>query len=203
VTDAVHRLIERRASITPDVVAILDGDRMTTYGELNQMGNALARRLRESGLSRGSLAIVRMPRSTELAAMLLAVLKAGACYAWTEPGSSEDVSLPASVCICRESSGEEEQFLALDIDRALSGPASQPGPNLPVLTRGTDVACVLPDINGHPNVLVPHATISALPRTRPLRQAWEGCAGALDLWMGLMSGTTMTVGVSSHATAAA
>lgn len=202
-TDAVHRLIERRASIAPDAAAILDSDRMTTYRELNQIANALARRLRESGLNRGSHAVVRMPRSTELATVLLAVLKAGACYAWVEPGSAEDVGVPASFCIDRESSGDEQQFLVLNIDSALREAASQPGPNLPVLTRGADIACALPDINGRPHVLVPHATICALPRTRTTRQAWEGCAGALDLWMGLMSGTTMALGVPSRATAAA
>jgi hypothetical protein len=203
VTDAVHRLVERRAAATPDAVAIVDGDRVTTYRELNHMANTLARRLRESGMTRGSLAIICLPRSAELAVVLLAVLKAGACYAWVEPGSPEGEKLPARFCICRECSGDEQQYLALDIDSALCDAASRPGPNLPVLTRGADVACVLPDISGHPHVLVPHSTIAALPRPRSLRQEWEGCAGALDLWMVLMSGATLSLGLPSRATAAA
>jgi hypothetical protein len=203
VTDAVHRLVERRASTTPDAVAIVDGDRLTTYRDLNHVANTLARRLRESGLTRGSLALVRMARSTDLAVVLLSVLKAGACYAWVEPDSVDDPALPGDFCICQESSDDEEQYLALDVHMALRDAASRPGPNLPVFTRGVDVACVLPDTNGHPHVFVPHATIAALPRTRTRLQAWEGCAGALDLWIVLMSGTTLSLGVPSPATAAA
>ena len=186
----------------PDALAIVEGAKVATYRELNQVANTLARRLRESGLTRGSLALVRMPRTTDLAVVLLAVLKAGACYAWVEPGSREDTTLP-TFCICREGTGSEEQYLAIDIRKALRDAASRPGPNLPVLTRAVDAACVLPDVDGHPHVFVPHATIAALPRTHTRLQPWEGCAGALDLWMVLMSGTALSLGVSSQATAAA
>jgi len=203
VSNAVHRLVEQRASTEPDAVAIADGASVTTYRELNQRANSLARRLCESGLTRGSLALVRMPRSTDLAVVLLAALKAGACYAWIEPGSLDDVKLPAGFCVLRKRSDEEERYLALDIEDALRGAASRPGPNLPVLTRGAEVACVLPDVNGRPHVLVPHATIAALPRTRTLRQRWEGCAGAFDLWVALMSGITLSLDVEAPATAAA
>jgi non-ribosomal peptide synthetase component F len=187
----------------PDAPAIVDRERVTTYCELNHRANALARRLRERGLTRGSLAIVQIPKSTDLAVVLLAVLKAGACYAWVEPGSPAGDALPASFCIAREYSGTEQQYLALDIDSALRDAAALPAPNLPVLTRCADVACVLPDLDGHPQVLVPHATIAALPRTRTRPQAWEGCAGALDLWMALMSGATLSIGRPPRAAAAA
>jgi hypothetical protein len=189
--------------MAPDAVAIVDRARVTTYRELNQIANTLARRFCESGLTRGSLALVRMARGTDLAVVLLAVLKAGASYGWVEPGSAEDLELPASFCILRKRSSEEQQYLALDIHGALREAASRPGPNLPVLTRGAEVACVLPDVDGRPHVLVPHATIAALPRTRTHRQVWEGCAGALDLWVALMSGATLSLGVKSPAAAAA
>jgi non-ribosomal peptide synthetase component F len=203
VGNAVHRIIEQRASTAPDAVAIADGSRVITYRELNQRANALARHLCASGLTRGALAFVRMPRSTDLAVILLAIFKAGACYAWIDPGSRDDGELPASFCILRDASAGEERYLAIDIDCALRDTSSRSGPNLPVLTRGADVACVLPDRAGRPNVLVPHATIAALPRARALLQTWEGSAGALDLWVGLMSGTTLSLGVTSPATAAA
>lgn len=203
VSNAVHRIIEQRAATRPETVAILEGPRGTTYREVNQRANALARRLCESGLSRGSLALVRMPRSTDLAVILLAVLKAGACYTWIEPGSSDDLDLPSSFCILRGQCAKEEQFIALDVERALCESASRLGPNLPVLTRGSDVACVLPDGNGRPHVLVPHATIAALPESPSPRRAWEGAAGALDLWAGLMSGVTLSLGATPPVTAAA
>jgi acyl-CoA synthetase (AMP-forming)/AMP-acid ligase II len=203
VSSAVHRIVEQRAATTPDAVAILDGARATTYRELNQMANTLARRFCESGLTRGSLALVRMPRGSDLAAVLLAVLKAGASYGWVDPGSPEDVELPAKFCVLRKRVFAEEQYLALEIENALRDAASRPGPNLPVLTRDAEVACVLPDVDGRPHVLVPHATITALPRIRARHQVWEGCAGALDLWVALMSGITLSVDVTSQASAAA
>lgn len=201
--NAVHRVFEQWASATPEAIAIVDAPRMTTYRELNQRANSLARHLCANGLTRGSLTFVRIPRSTELAVVLLAVLKAGASYAWVEPGSADDAALPGSFCILRRTFGDEEEFLAIDIDGALRDTPSRVGPNLPVLTRGPDVACVLPDTNGRPTVLVPHATIAALPRAHADLQTWQGSAGALDLWVALMSGTTLSVGVTSPASAAA
>jgi hypothetical protein len=202
VGSVVHRVVEERAAGQPDAIAILDGTRPTTYRELNQRANTLARRLCECGLTRGSLALVRLPRSTDLAVVLLAVLKAGAYYAWMEPGSKDDVELPTRFCVLRGRSNGEEQYLALDIERALRETALRPGPNLPVLTRGSDVACVLGDFGDQP-LLVPHATIASLPATTAKRSDWEGSPGALDLWVGLMSGATLSVGVGSPATAAA
>jgi hypothetical protein len=203
VSNAVHRMFEGRASADPDTVAILEGSRRMTYRELNLRANALARCLADRGLKRGSLAMVRMPRSADLAVVLLAVLKAGASYAWLEPGSADDIEIPARFCILRGRQGNDDCYLALDIERALRECATSVGPNLPVLTRGSDVACVLPDVDGRPHVLVPHETICALPPAASIRPSWDGTAGALDLWVSLMSGATLSVGVSSPVPAAA
>lgn len=200
---AVHRVIEQCAAARPETIAILDGPRTITYRELNQRANSLARRLCESGLTRGSLAVVRMTRSVDAAVVLLAILKAGACYTWIDAGSSDDVALPQGVCILRRRSTTEEQFLAVDVRSALVECVSRLGPNLPVLTRSSDVACVLPDVTGRPHVLVPHATIASLPPAPPGTREWEGAAGALDLWLGLMSGATLSLGAASPASAAA
>jgi non-ribosomal peptide synthetase component F len=203
VSNAVHRIVEQRASSTPDAAAIVDGSQRATYRDLNQRANALARQLCASGLTRGALAFVRMPRSADLAVVLLAILKAGACYAWVDRDAPDAVDLPASFCILRHASAGEDQYLAIDIDRLLRDTTSRVGPNLPVLTRESDVACVLPDSAGRPTVFVPHATIAALPRALSLRQNWEGSPGALDLWVALMSGATLSLGVRTPATAAA
>jgi non-ribosomal peptide synthetase component F len=203
VCNAVHRLVEQQAARRPDAIAIAEGSRHVTYRELNQRANALARRLTDSGLTRGSLARVRMQRSADLAVVLFAVLKAGACYAWVEPGSAEDVDVLASFCIIRGVERDEERYLALDIQCALADCVGRTGPNLPVLTRGSDIACVLPDAGGRPHVLVPHATITSLqtPVTRVV--PWQRGTGALELWLGLISGATMAVGIASPATVAA
>ena len=211
-SNAVHRLIEQQAARRPDAVAVVDGGagggRALTYRELNARANTLARRLKESGLARGTVAFVRLPRSPDLAVVLLAVLKAGAAYAWVEPGAPGDLDLPASVCVADRlpagAAAGEERCTAIDISGALTACARQATPNLPVLTRGTDVACVLPDAQGRPLVLVPHDTIAALPQpSAGAAVAPATAAGALDLWAGLMSGATLSLGVDESSSAAA
>lgn len=202
--NSVHRLVEQQAAQRPDAIAIADGPREFTYRELNQRANVLARRLTESGLTRGSLARVNMARGADLAIVLLAVLKAGACYAWVEPGSPEDVDGLPTFCVIHGFEHEQDRYLALNIHDALEASVAKSGPNLPVLTRGTDVACVLPDPQGRPHVLVPHATIVSLQQAPVARVvSWQHGAGALDLWLALMSGATMSLRAAPPAMAAA
>lgn len=200
--NAVHRVIEQQAAARPDAPALVAPSGALTYRELNQRANTLARRLCESGLTRGSLAIVRMPRSADLALVLLAVLKAGASYTWLEPGSPNDIELPTTFCIVAGSRRGEDRYLAVDISRAIRDSASRPGPNLPVLSRPSDVACVM--MSGGSHVLVPHATLAALPQGSEATVAgWRGDAGAFDLWAGLMSGAAVSLMNAAPVTAAA
>jgi hypothetical protein len=204
VNGAIHRVIEQQAAMRPDVIALASRTRNLTFRELNHCANAVARRLAESGLTRGAVAVVRMPRSVDLAIVLLAVLKAGAAYAWIEPGSSEDRDLPSDFCVLKGASGADQCYLAIDIHHALATCASRPSPNLPILTRGSDIACVLPDKSGKPHVIVPHATVTALPGSVAAGGGeWAVVPGAFDLWIGLMSGATMTLDVAAETTAAA
>lgn len=208
VNSAIHRVIEYQAAATPDAAALVEGTVTVTYRELNQRANALARRLSESGLARGSVALVCMEPSVNLAIVLLAVLKAGGAYAWVEPGSHADIDLPSSFCILRAHRNGEQTFLAVDITSALAGCAAKPSPNLPILTRGSDAACAFLDRSGHPQVVVSHATVAALPMSgKPLnetaRTMWSGAPGAFDLWLGLMSGATVALPAAAPTTAAA
>jgi non-ribosomal peptide synthetase component F len=190
-TPATHRLVEQHAAIRASLPALLDGDRAVTYRELNYAANALARRLMTSGFRRGGHAIVSMPLGIDLAIVLLAILKAGGSYAWSHPAASSDV--PAGVSFTVGASGQEIQYLHLDVASALDGPITS-SPNLPIITRGTDAACVLPESGGSSVVVVPHSTITALrSRAVPQPSPWTGDPGAFDLWMALMAGTTAIV----------
>jgi surfactin family lipopeptide synthetase B len=202
--EAIHRAIELQTATRPDGYALADGERTLSYRELNQQANALARHLIASGLVRGSIALVRMPRSRELAVVLLAVLKAGAAYAWIDPDSPQAADLPARFCIVRERAGRERQYLALDLTNALRDAIERPSPNLPILSRGTDIACVLPGDEPTSYVLVPHATVTELASHRaPRLSAWEADPGAFGLWQALMTGATVTLGQTPHETVAA
>ncbi|WP_327179823.1 amino acid adenylation domain-containing protein [Streptomyces sp. NBC_01335] len=91
----VHRLIEEAAAARPDAVAVsmpsLSGEtaRMT-YGELDRRANARARRLRDLGVSAGSVVGVCLDKSPELVVTLLAVLKAGGAYLPVHPDQPAD-----------------------------------------------------------------------------------------------------------------
>jgi len=81
--------------------------------------------------------------------------------------------------------------------------SSRPAPNLPILTRGHDIACVMPPRSGLPGVLVPHATIAALQsHPLPTRAAWSSEPGALDLWIPLMAGAAVVLTAAAEARAA-
>lgn len=174
---AIHRLVESHAAAQGDSIAIEDGGRRISYRELNATANALARRLMAAGFKRGMEADVRMAPSADLAVVLLAVLKAGGHYRWSgeEPDDATSQLLvnaggvPRDVRCC---------------------------PNLPVITRETDIACVLERAAGESPLMVPHATIISMA-SRPVadRSPWSGEIGAFDLWIALLSGATAVVSV--------
>ena len=186
---AIHRAVEHQAAIRGESPAYVDDSRSLTYRELNVRANTVARALITSGFKRGSLAAVRMDRSSDLAITLLAVLKAGGAYMWTD---RHDPSWPHGVSIVENGDGGEGRCIAVDVTRVLSEEPT-PSPNLPILTRGTDIACVLRDHDGSPAVLVPHSTIASLPQWQVPREVhWSGEGDALDLWLALMNGATVT-----------
>jgi non-ribosomal peptide synthetase component F len=193
----VHRLIERQSALHGDHIALAGDGTSLTYRELNQRANVVARELIARGLRRGSHVVVRLERSPELAVALLAVLKAGGAYTWID--AADDSPLPYGIsvlenCSCRP----------VVIDPASLLNATRSAPNLPIITRGEDIACALPEQDGLPGVLVPHATIASL-HERPVadRSAWRGDASAIDLWLPLMAGATVTVDAAPAHVAAA
>ena len=186
---SVHRAIEARAAISGDVPALQTAGETLSYRDLNLRANGLARRLIASGLRRGSTAIVNMETSTEGVLVLLAVLKAGAAYSWID--SRDAASWPRGVSIA-EGAGQEQRYRAVDLTGALAD--AQPGPNLPILTRPTDIACILSHGDGSPVVQVPHETITSLQaRRRPDFVTWSGDADNIDLWIALIAGATVSV----------
>jgi hypothetical protein len=201
-TATIHRLIEQHAAFRANAVAVVDGDRGITYRDLNYAANGLARRLLASGFRRGAHATVTMASGIDLAVTLLAVLKLGGSYTLTDPvsrnGSAPFLPDPFStgslgLCFSVGTSGGETQYQHVDLSSALAAPVAC-SPNLPIVTRASDAACLLQNADGSPAVMVPHATIIALQsRVIPQRAPWLGEAGAFDLWLALMAGATAVV----------
>jgi non-ribosomal peptide synthetase component F len=195
----VHRIVEGHAAARGDEVALIGADRVWTFRELNQRANALARFLIDRGLRRGSRAIVRMERGPELAMALLAVLKAGAAYTWFDLG--EGARWPTGISVLTDQDGQARTHDVVSEREAIQA-SSRPAPNLPILTRGHDVACVMPQPDGS-GVLVPHSSIAALQsHPVPSSSYWSSTAGALDLWVPLMAGSPVLLTATAEAAAA-
>ncbi len=81
----VHELIAARAEQTPDAVALVDGERRVTYGEVNSRANSLANHLRQLGVGPQVNVGVCLPRCVEMVIAVLGVLKAGGAAALLDP----------------------------------------------------------------------------------------------------------------------
>jgi hypothetical protein len=189
VTRTVHRLIERHAATNGDALAVVDGESSCSYRELNGAANVLARRLIAGGFRHGMRAHVQMTPSVNLAVMLLAILKAGGCYTWSDEQAVGQRRQALSVRI--HGSADEHRELPLG-EMTLNGLCC--GPNLPVITRETEIAFVIDPGAGEQAIAVPHATVVAMASCSDgIRSPWTRESGAFDLWVALMSGATAAV----------
>ena len=201
-TNGAHRVIEQQAVLRAGQVAVAGPDRCLTYKELNQRANFAARHLIACGLHRGSRVIVNEPRSVQTAVVLLGILKAGAAYTWLD---DDDFTWGRGAFILKGTadSPSVETVVAIRSEALVGDGGPRPSPNLPIVTRASDIACVLPLNRGFSGTLVPHATITALQEC-PVADQVEWCDdfAAFDLWLALMRGSTVVVAERTTAVAA-
>lgn len=76
----IHGGFRAQVAARPDAVALAHGTTRTSYRDLDAASDAVAAQLRAAGLGPGSTVGVLVPRSPELVAVLLGVLKLGAGY---------------------------------------------------------------------------------------------------------------------------
>ncbi|HEX8866684.1 MAG TPA: AMP-binding protein, partial [Lentzea sp.] len=81
----IPELFESVVDRAGDAPAVLFGDRVVTYAELNARANRLARVLTGRGVGPDTAVAVALPKSDELLVVLLAVLKAGGAYLPLDP----------------------------------------------------------------------------------------------------------------------
>jgi amino acid adenylation domain-containing protein len=86
----LHELFEEQVARSPDSAAVSCDEGTWTYRELNQLANRLARRLRSEGVGPGAAVAVCAPRSCELVAALLAIMKAGGAYLPVDPDDPDE-----------------------------------------------------------------------------------------------------------------
>lgn len=81
----IHQLFEAQVMRTPDQAAIKHNGCTWTYRELNARANRLARLLRDKGIGVEQRVGIMVKPSLEMAAGVLAILKAGAAYVPIDP----------------------------------------------------------------------------------------------------------------------
>ncbi|CAM5357910.1 amino acid adenylation domain-containing protein [Streptomyces chartreusis] len=148
---SVLELFRARVAQAPDAVAVVDGERQVSYGELDADSDLVAAYLRERGVGRGDRVAVRMERSIGLIAALLGVWKAGAAHV------PVDSAYPAE----RVAFVLEDSAPAVTIDAVVEGEGDAPSV---AVTEG-DLAYVMytSGSTGTPKgVAVPHGSVAAL-----------------------------------------
>ncbi|MBV9791536.1 MAG: amino acid adenylation domain-containing protein, partial [Chloroflexi bacterium] len=81
----VHELVAEHAARQPDAIAVVEGDSVLTYADLNRRANQLAQHLKRLGVGPDVLVGLCLDRSADLIVGLLAILKAGGAYVPLDP----------------------------------------------------------------------------------------------------------------------
>ncbi|MCP2257821.1 amino acid adenylation domain-containing protein [Streptoalloteichus tenebrarius] len=81
----LHGLVEDQVDRAPGATALVHHGERLTYRELNRRANRIARRLLDLGVGVEDLVAIRLPRTPDLVATVLGVLKSGAAYVPLDP----------------------------------------------------------------------------------------------------------------------
>ena len=146
VTDGtLHGLFEAQVARTPEETALVSGDTMLTFAELNARANQFAHHLIARGAGPERVVAVVLPRDANLIVCILAVLKSGAAFLPVDPG------YPA----------ERIEFLVTDADPAL-------------VVTCADLAGLLPEPKAEPYLLLDDRAVAADIASRPETDPGDG-----------------------------
>lgn len=84
---SIVNLFEEQVELAPNATALVFEQTSISYGALNARANKIANALVNSGVAAGDLVAVCLPRSPDVVAAILGVLKAGAAYVPVDPQS--------------------------------------------------------------------------------------------------------------------
>jgi amino acid adenylation domain-containing protein len=144
-------LFERQVDATPSQQALIVGERVLTYLELERASNRLASGLRARGVGPEVLVALCLPRSVELVVAVLGILKAGGAYVPLDPTSprerlakiyadSKCHILITHTSLCNLELASAQATLWIDSDETL---ADLPADRAPIFRQASDLAYVL------------------------------------------------------------
>ncbi|HEY2740182.1 MAG TPA: amino acid adenylation domain-containing protein, partial [Thermoanaerobaculia bacterium] len=167
-------LFAARAAERPEAAALVDRERIVTYGDLDRRADRLAARLRAAGAGPGARVGVCLERSADLVTALLAVWKTGAAYVPLDPAHPAErrdfVLADCGAAVLLSGSGEGE-ITALAPGCCRRGGPLPESPAYAIYTSGS---------TGRPKgVEVPHAALSNLLRDLASRYS----SGPDAVWM--------------------
>lgn len=205
--EGLHDVFAAHARAQPGRIALIAGNTRVSYGELDDRAERLAGRLAAAGVGQGHLVPILMPRSVDLVATALAVLKLGAAYALLDP-DWPPTRLDAVVEQLRPPLVVARPGTAVQLSAPLWTPAEDGTGERParaaVAVRGSDACCVFftSGTTGRPKgVITPHRATARLFRPGtfarfdrdtviPLAAALPWDAFSLELWAALYNGGT-------------
>ncbi|REK84551.1 amino acid adenylation domain-containing protein [Streptomyces inhibens] len=212
---AVHELVARQAAAAPDRTAVISGETVLTYHELDERAEQLAAVLQERQAEGGAVDTVALwlPRSADLVVAMLAVLKAGRAYVPLDPSlgrSRAEQVIAESGARIVVSTPAEAAALALPGGVTAVTPDATPGrtSRAAAANGGEALCCVIytSGSTGTPKgVAVPHRSVVDLCQWHHRRFAFTTAdrsavvcsqsfdASILEIWPALTAGASVTV----------
>ncbi|MDP9064506.1 MAG: condensation domain-containing protein, partial [Pseudomonadota bacterium] len=120
------KLFEVQTSNSPDAVAVIAGERRSTYAELNNAANRVARYLKREGIGTGAKIGLCVQPGIELPALVLGVVKAGGAYLLMDPSAPtawlEEIAAAAGIGVIIGSGHASPvgTLKKIDVEKALS-----------------------------------------------------------------------------------
>ncbi|WP_273822299.1 non-ribosomal peptide synthase/polyketide synthase [Pseudomonas asplenii] len=165
----LHRLFEIRAAAHPDAPAVVHGEQVLGYGELNRRANRLAHHLLGLGVRPGEHLAILLERSADLLVSQLAISKCAAAYVPLDinaPLERQRFMLEdsqASWLLTTHDQPDEHGVRRIELDRLAVEALATDDPDLPQSAEALAYIMYTSGSTGTPKgVLVPHRAVARL-----------------------------------------
>jgi amino acid adenylation domain-containing protein/FkbH-like protein len=211
---SITQLLEEQVRHAPDTVAVVFGNDVLTWRELNSRANQLARHLRNFSVGPGVSVALCLERSTDMIVALAGILKAGGAYVPLDPGYPkprlafmlQDAKAPVLLTqrkLLDRLPRNAAHTICLDSDWELIAHESRD--DLPNVTGPQSLAYIIytSGSTGQPKgVAVPHrAVIRLVLNTNYVQVSRSDCiaqasnasfdAATFEIWGALLNGATL------------